>query len=77
MHTQIVRMFTPFVTVSFLPNLPVYALSGYFRSGNSWTRHLLQRATGVVTGSIYNHAPLQRTGLWAEGVIEDTLITKV
>src|SRR5690349_4368083 len=37
--------------VRFDPGRPVYALAGYFRSGNSWTRHLLQRATGLLTGS--------------------------
>lgn len=71
--------------VGFDPSRPTFALTGYMRSGNSWTRHLLQaryqhllrprcalcspcaqRATGVLSGSIYNDAPLQQTGLWGE-----------
>src|SRR5689334_2753035 len=38
------------ISVRFEPGRPIYALAGYFRSGNSWTRHLLQRATGILTG---------------------------
>jgi hypothetical protein len=52
------------------------ALTSYFRSGNSWARHLLQRATGILTGSIYNDLALQRSGLWAEGVIDGTIVVK-
>lgn len=31
-------------------------------SGNTWTRHLLQQATGIATGSIYGDGLLQRGG---------------
>ncbi|XP_063960417.1 sialate:O-sulfotransferase 2-like [Lytechinus pictus] len=34
-------------------SLPLIALASYPRSGNTWTRHLIQKATGTYTGSVY------------------------
>ncbi|XP_033743206.1 WSCD family member AGAP003962-like [Pecten maximus] len=43
-------------------HIPRTALASSPGSGNTWTRHLLQQATGVSTGSIYGDALLQRNG---------------
>jgi hypothetical protein len=37
-------------------------------SGNTWTRHLLQLATGIQTGSVYNDTMLKRSGFPGEGI---------
>nr|XP_054755389.1 WSC domain-containing protein 2-like [Lytechinus pictus] len=34
-------------------SLPLVALASYPRSGNTWTRELIEKATGLYTGSIY------------------------
>ncbi|XP_006820493.1 sialate:O-sulfotransferase 2-like [Saccoglossus kowalevskii] len=39
-------------------------LTSFPRSGNTWTRHLLEVATGIYTGSLYNAA-----GLYAGGFV--------
>eukprot|EP00057_Strongylocentrotus_purpuratus_P032628 XP_788295.3 PREDICTED: WSC domain-containing protein 2 [Strongylocentrotus purpuratus] len=33
--------------------LPLIALASYPRSGNTWTRQLIEKATGIYTGSVY------------------------
>ncbi|CAK8682525.1 unnamed protein product [Clavelina lepadiformis] len=35
-------------------------------SGNTWTRHLLERATGIYTGSVYGDKLLYKSGFLAE-----------
>ncbi|XP_060073302.1 WSCD family member AAEL009094-like [Ylistrum balloti] len=47
-------------------HLPRTALASSPGSGNTWTRHLLQQATGIRTGSIYNDGELQMNGFWGE-----------
>ena len=37
-------------------------------SGNTWTRYLLQFATGIQTGSVYNDTTLKLNGYPGEGV---------
>ena len=41
---------------------PVIALASAPGSGNTWTRHLLESASGIYTGSIYNDKKLYRAG---------------
>ncbi|XP_076800115.1 sialate:O-sulfotransferase 1-like [Clavelina lepadiformis] len=42
------------------------ALVSFPGSGNTWTRYLLERATGIYTGSIYGDPHLRRHGFLAE-----------
>ncbi|KAF2361587.1 Sulfotransferase domain [Trinorchestia longiramus] len=44
---------------------PVYLLS-FPRSGNSWTRYLVEGATGIFTGSVYNDKTLYKMGYLGE-----------
>jgi hypothetical protein len=37
-------------------------------SGNTWARHLLQLATGIQTGAVYNDSTLRRSGFPGEGI---------
>eukprot|EP01102_Stenamoeba_stenopodia_P000419 TRINITY_DN10401_c0_g1_i6.p1 TRINITY_DN10401_c0_g1~~TRINITY_DN10401_c0_g1_i6.p1 ORF type:complete len:508 (-),score=149.33 TRINITY_DN10401_c0_g1_i6:1235-2758(-) len=62
------------VSVDF--NLPPYALASYPRSGSSWTRHLLESATGYATGAIYYDAQIQKSRLPAEGMMEGVVVIK-
>ncbi|XP_070561287.1 sialate:O-sulfotransferase 1-like isoform X1 [Ptychodera flava] len=48
---------------------PVIALASPPGSGNTWTRHLIQQATGFYTGSEYNVEHLAKTGY--AGELED------
>nr|XP_045605517.1 uncharacterized protein LOC123762803 [Procambarus clarkii] len=47
-------------------SLPPTALVSYPGSGNTWTRHLLQAATGIFTGSIYQDQQLYMKGFFGE-----------
>ena len=40
----------------------IIALASYPGSGNTWVRHLLQQATGILTGSIYLDPTLREKG---------------
>ena len=40
----------------------IIALASYPGSGNTWLRHLLQQATGIITGSIYPTAAFRANG---------------
>ncbi|RXG68494.1 WSCD family member [Armadillidium vulgare] len=42
-----------FFTVQFGKNLPLAYLISFPRSGNTWTRYLIEATTGLATGSIY------------------------
>ncbi|XP_043208849.1 WSC domain-containing protein 1-like isoform X2 [Amphibalanus amphitrite] len=46
--------------------LPIVALSSYPGSGNTWTRYMLELASGVFTGSIYYDMGLYSIGYWGE-----------
>jgi len=50
----------------FSQSLPVTALYSFPGSGNTWVRHLLQIATGIYTGSIYNDLSLLEKGFTGE-----------
>jgi len=41
---------------------PVVGLVSYPGSGNTWTRYLLEGATGIFTGSLYNDIHLKKEG---------------
>ena len=43
-------------------SLPAWALVSYPGSGNTWTRYLLEAATGVFTGSVYNDDEIYKAG---------------
>ncbi|KAK8728143.1 hypothetical protein OTU49_009136 [Cherax quadricarinatus] len=47
-------------------SLPPTALASYPGSGNTWTRNLLQIASGIFTGSIYNDQQLYVNGFLGE-----------
>ena len=44
--------------------LPLVALASFPGSGNTWVRYLIERATGIYTGSIYNDKDLFNKGLF-------------
>ncbi|XP_013402580.1 WSC domain-containing protein 2 [Lingula anatina] len=48
-------------------DLPRVALASYPGSGNTWVRHLVQQATGIVTGSEYLDMGLSSAGMIGEG----------
>nr|XP_002735861.2 PREDICTED: WSC domain-containing protein 2-like [Saccoglossus kowalevskii] len=54
--------------------LPLVALASFPGSGNTWVRHLLQQATGIYTGSIYNDKSLKREGFDGEGFTDNSVI---
>ena len=41
---------------------PVVALASFPGSGNTWLRYLLQQATGILTGSVYDNPELSKNG---------------
>ena len=43
-------------------SLQTRALVSYPGSGNTWTRYLVEAATGVFTGSIFNDKSILRAG---------------
>ena len=47
-------------------SLPARALVSYPGSGNTWTRYLVEAATGVFTGSIYHNEGIINEGLYGE-----------
>ncbi|XP_071824619.1 sialate:O-sulfotransferase 2-like isoform X2 [Apostichopus japonicus] len=55
--------------IRFMPEggLPVVALASLPGSGNTWLRYLIERVTGIYTGSIYNDTSLYR-GAWPDCV---------
>ncbi|XP_072172244.1 sialate:O-sulfotransferase 2-like [Diadema setosum] len=46
--------------------LPLAALNSYPGSGNTWLRYLIERATGISTGSIYCDKALKKGGFVGE-----------
>ncbi|XP_070580524.1 sialate:O-sulfotransferase 2-like [Ptychodera flava] len=47
-------------------SVPLIALASFPGSGNTWIRHLLERATGIFTGSVYNDRDLYKHGFKGE-----------
>ncbi|XP_002742011.1 sialate:O-sulfotransferase 1-like [Saccoglossus kowalevskii] len=58
----------PVCNVSLAPpgSRPIVALASYPCSGNTWTRHLLETATGIYTGSVYHDKNLYQGGFLGE-----------
>ncbi|KAL7644116.1 UNVERIFIED_CONTAM: hypothetical protein RMT77_004939 [Armadillidium vulgare] len=54
-----------FIT-KFGKNLPLVYLVSFPRSGNTWVRYLLEGATGIFTGTIYNDTDLYKLGFLGE-----------
>jgi len=48
-------------------SIPTHALVSYPGSGNTWIRYLIEGATGVYTGSIFNDKSILRAGHAGEG----------
>ncbi|CAL4084158.1 unnamed protein product, partial [Meganyctiphanes norvegica] len=53
-------------TVGFSSGLPQVWLASSPRSGNSWTRYLIEAATGVYTNSIYHDKIMTKLGYYGE-----------
>ncbi|XP_077977254.1 sialate:O-sulfotransferase 1-like [Glandiceps talaboti] len=45
---------------------PIIALASFPGSGNTWTRHLIQQATGIYTGSVYRDGDIMKNGFDGE-----------
>ena len=60
------------------PPGPLTGLWSYPGSGNSWMRYLLEQATGIITGSIYEvhflitlkYVQHRRNGFWERGCVQ-------
>ena len=55
------------------PPGPLTALASYPGSGNTWLRYLIQQATGIATGSVYNAAILKVRKFQREIVVSSIL----
>ncbi|KAK3085150.1 hypothetical protein FSP39_025116 [Pinctada imbricata] len=60
-------------TLSKIP-LPRTALVSFPGSGNTWIRHIVQQATGILTGSVYNDKSLLQNGFPGEGISNGSVI---
>ena len=56
------------------PPGPITGLLSYPGSGNTWLRHLIQRATGFLTGSVYFAPFLYHHGFPGENIDNGTAI---
>ncbi|KAJ8044698.1 WSC domain-containing protein 2 [Holothuria leucospilota] len=56
------------VNTQFMPagSMPLVALVSAPGSGNTWLRYLIEKATGIYTGSVYNDKALLRGGFLGE-----------
>ena len=61
-------------TSLFLPKGPLTALASFPGSGNTWIRYLLQQATGIATGSVYNSSQFLKSCFPGEGVYNGSVI---
>lgn len=52
-------------------------LSSYPGSGNTWTRLLLEQATGIYTGGVYNDESLMDIGMAGEGIADPARVLTV
>ena len=53
---------------------PLTALASFPGSGNTWIRYLLQQATGIATGSVYNSTQFLKSCFPGEGVYNGSVI---
>ena len=49
-------------------------LLSYPASGNTWVRHLIQKTTGIITGSVYFSTLLYENGFPGEAVYNGSVI---
>ncbi|XP_045138286.1 WSCD family member AGAP003962-like isoform X2 [Portunus trituberculatus] len=64
-------------TTRFGEKLPKVMLLSFPCSGNTWTRYLLEAASGIFTGSIYRDGSLIKKGFLGEGrPLSETLVRK-
>ncbi|XP_046543868.1 WSCD family member CG9164-like [Haliotis rubra] len=62
-------------TIGFSPTpMPLTALASFPGSGNTWLRHLVQQATGIATGSVYNDVTLKQHGFPGKGVRDGRVV---
>ncbi|XP_042234343.1 uncharacterized protein LOC121874310 isoform X2 [Homarus americanus] len=64
-------------SITFKPSgsLPTRALVSFPSSGNTWIRYLIEGATGIFTGSLYDDSSLTRKGMYGEGIVYDSGMT--
>ncbi|KAK3851335.1 hypothetical protein Pcinc_042009 [Petrolisthes cinctipes] len=64
-------------TITFYPpaSHKTWALASFPSSGNTWIRYLIEGATGVFTGSLYDDNSLIRKGMYGEGIPYDSGMT--
>ena len=53
---------------------PVTALASFPGSGNTWLRYLIQQASGLMTGSVYQDQTLLKNGFPGEGIQDGRVI---
>ena len=64
--------------LSFKDSGPVVALSSFQGSGNSWVRQLLESATGIYTGSVYDDLSYVKAGMIGEYInTNNVLVVKI
>ena len=56
------------------PPGPLTALASYPGSGNTWIRYLIQQATGIASGSVYNSSQFRQSCFPAEGIYNGSVI---
>ncbi|XP_038059640.1 WSC domain-containing protein 2-like [Patiria miniata] len=54
------------ITLKPVGTLPMVAVASFPGSGNTWVRYLIERATGIYTGSFYNDGDLFKKGFLGE-----------
>ena len=52
----------------------IIGLLSYPASGNTWLRHLIQKATGIITGSFYFSKLLYKNGFPGENIYNGSVI---
>ncbi|ELU02641.1 hypothetical protein CAPTEDRAFT_199613 [Capitella teleta] len=58
---------------SFSNNLPLTALASFPGAGNTWARHIIEQATGIYTGSVYEPV-LRDVGFLGDGVHDGSVV---
>ena len=56
------------------PPGPITGLLSFPGSGNTWLRYLIQKTTGILTGSVYNDKRLRNNGFPGEHLSDGTVI---
>ena len=56
------------------PGQHLTALASFPGSGNTWVRYILQEATGIAMGSVYNDPRLKRNLFPGEGIYNRSVL---